>query len=133
MQYPCPNHIILKVELLLFTIKTSITHKSYSFDPMEYCDFSITTSKIRPKDHFILIYRPPNLSTLAFLHNLATVLEGNSMESGQCTILGNLNIKINDTHVSDSMLLLDFLDSFDLSNKATFPPNRQSNPTDLII
>ena len=52
------------------------THKSYSFASIECCNFSITISKMRPKDHFILIYRPPNLSMLAFLHDLATVTEG---------------------------------------------------------
>ena len=31
------------------------------------------------------------------------------------------------------MLLLDFLDSFDLSNKVMFPTHRQSNTIDLII
>ena len=56
------------------------THKSYHFDSVECCDFSITTSKMRPKDHFILIYRLPNLSMLAFLHDLATVMGGNITE-----------------------------------------------------
>ena len=97
------------------------TYKSYSFDSMECCNFSIATSKTRPKDHFIVIYRPPNLSILAFLHNCATVMEGNIMESGHLTIPGDLNIKINHTHGSDLMLLLDFLDSCDLSNKSNVP------------
>ena len=56
------------------------SHKSYSFDSMECCDFSITTLKMRPKDHFLLIYRPPNLILLAFLYDLATVMEGNITE-----------------------------------------------------
>ena len=88
---------------------------------------------MRPRDHFLLIYRPPNLSTLAFLHDLATVMEGNITESGHFTILGNLNIKINDIYDSDSMLLLDFLDIVDLLNKLTFPTHRQSNTIDLNI
>ena len=100
---------------------------------MECCDFSITTSKISSKDHFIHIYRPPNLSMLAFLHDLATVMKCNITESGNLTILGDLNIKINDTYDSDSMLLLDFLDSFDLPNKVAFPTHRQSNTINLII
>ena len=99
---------------------------------MECCDVSITTSKMRPKDHFILIYRPYNLSTLVFLHDIATVMEGNITESGCITILGDLNIKINDTYDSDAMLLLDFLDSFDLSNKVMLPPHRQSNTISVI-
>ena len=109
------------------------THKSYSFDSMECCGFSITTSEMRPKDHFILIYKQPNLSMLAFLHDLATVMEGNITQSVCLTILGDPNIKINDTYDSDSMLLLDFLDSFDLSNKVTFPTHRQSNTINLIL
>ena len=68
---------------------------------------------MRPKDHFILNYRLPYLSMLAFLQDLATVMEGH------LTILGNLNIKINNNYDSNSMLLLDTLDSFYLSNKVT--------------
>ena len=54
------------------------------------------------------------MNMLVFLHDLATVMKGNITESGHLTILGNLNININDTYDSDSMLFLDFLDSFDL-------------------
>ena len=75
----------------------------------------------------------PTWVCYAFLHDLATVMEGNITESGHLTILGNLNIKINDIYDSDSILLLDFLDSFDLPNKVTFPTHRQSNTIDLII
>ena len=60
-------------------------------------------------------------------------MEGNITESDHLTILGNVNININDTYDTDGTLLLDFLDSFDLSNKVMFPPHRQSNTINLII
>ena len=130
---PWPHHFEGGIAIIYNTNINVSTQKSYNFDSMECCDFSITTWKMRPKDHFILIYRPSNLSMPAFLHDPATVMEGNITESGHLTILGNLDIKINDTYDSDSKLLLDFLDSFALSNKITFPTNRQSNIIDLII
>ena len=51
-------------------------------------------------------------------------------QSSHLTILSDLNVKVNYTHDSPLMLLLDFLDSFDLSNKVIFPSHKQSNTID---
>ena len=79
-----------------------------------------------PKDHFLPTHiQTTNPEYASIPHDLATVMEGNIMESGHFTILGDLNIKINDTHDRDPMLLLEFMDSFDLLNKVTFPTPMQ--------
>ena len=74
---PRPDHSGGGIAIIYNKNIITSTHKSYNFDSMECNDFPITTSKMRPKDHFILNYRPPNLITLAFLNDLATVMEGN--------------------------------------------------------
>ena len=80
-----------------------------------------------------LVYRPPDTSIVQFISNLTNVQEEYVNCYSHHTILGDLNIWINDAKDSDTLNFNDFLDTFDLTNKVQFSTNRQHNTIDFII
>ena len=61
------------------------------------------------------------------------LLESQITSSGPITILGDLNIKVNDKNDSDTINFLDFIDASGLAIQNTEPTHRLGNTLDLII
>ena len=61
------------------------------------------------------------------------MLESQITSPGRITILGNLNIKVNDKKDRDTINFLDFIDAFGLVIQNTIPTHRLGNTLDLII
>ena len=61
------------------------------------------------------------------------LLESQIISPGPITILGDLNIKVNDKNNGDTINFLDFIDAFGLAIQNTEPTHRLGNTLDLII
>ena len=78
------------------------TEKEYSFNTMEYADFSIKQPS--KTIHLGLIYRPSDGSVLQFCQELTTYLEQNINTTGDTLLMGDLNILINDPENQDTIM-----------------------------
>ena len=57
-----------------------------------------------------------------FIESLANLLEENILsDHGELILTGDFNIQMDKLHLSDTILFNDFLDTFNLTNKITFP------------
>ena len=81
----------------------------------------------------MFIYRPPETNVLSFICDLTDLLESQITSPGPITILGDLNIKVNDTNDRDTINFLDFINAFGLVIQSTEPTHRLGNTLDLII
>ena len=100
---------------------------------MEYAEFKIANHENDQQHNMILLYRPPNTNVLQFILDLTDILESLITKSGSITLLGNFNIKINEEDDYDSINFVDFLSTFGLQNRVTFPTHRLGNILDLIL
>ena len=60
-------------------------------------------------------------------------MEEQITRSGESIILGHLNIRTNDKSDIDTINLLDFMESFDLTNLVEIATHRLQNTIDLIV
>ena len=103
----------------------------YSFNTMEYNDFSI---KLPSKTiHLRLLYRPPDGSVLQFCQELTTYLDQNINTIGDTLLMGYLNICTNDPENQDTITFDDTIESLGLRNQVNFPTHRLQNTLDIII
>ena len=65
--------------------------------------------------------------------DLTNYVERNINVTGDLILLGDFNIHVNNTQSPDTINFNDFLDSFGLTNKVTFPTHHLLNTLDLII
>ena len=105
--------------------------KTYDFTSMECADFKIKGST--HTTNLSLIYRPPETSIIQFVEDLTTHMEQNITEPGHNIYLGDFNIKVNAQKDAGSITFENFMDSFDLTNRVTFPTHRLNNTLDLIV
>ena len=104
------------------------TNKTYDFNMMESTDFKIIQMRSKDKSiHLVVIYRPPDSSTIQFANELADFMEENINNMGHLLLIGDINTKINVEIVPGTMLFNDFLDSFKLANTVNFPTHHQDN------
>ena len=81
-----------------------------------------------------IIYRHPNAIVLQFINSLANLLEENILsDHGELILTGDFNIQMDKPHLSDTILFNDFLDTFNLTNKITFPTHLSQHTIDLIL
>ena len=92
-------------------------------------------AKFRNKTpNLYIIYRHPNTSVLQFIKSLANLLEENILsEHGELILTGDFNIQRDNSHLSDTILFNDFLDTFNLTNKVTFSTHLPHHTIDLIL
>ena len=83
--------------------------------------------------HLTVVYRPSDTCVVQLIRNSVDVLEEYVNHNSHHTILGDFNIWINDEKDSDTINFNDFLNTFDLTNKAQFSANRQDKTIDFII
>ena len=98
------------------------TEKEYSFNTIEYADFSIKQPSMTI--HLGLIYRPPDGSILQFCQELTTYLEQNINTTGDSLLMGGLNIHINDPENQDTIIFEDTIESLGLGNQVSFLTHR---------
>ena len=81
-----------------------------------------------------IIYRHPNSSALQFIESLANLLEENILsDNGELVLTGDFNIQMDMPHLSDTILLNNFLDTFNLTNKVTFSTHLSQHIIDLML
>ena len=100
---------------------------------MEYAEFKIANHENDQQHNMILLYRPPNTNVLQSISDLTDILESLITKSGSITLLGNFNIKIKDEDDYDLINFVDFLSTFGLGNRITFPTHRLGNILNLIL
>ena len=107
------------------------SRKCRSYNMMECVNFIISLP-----NKFIqlgLLYWPPERSILQLYKDLATCMEANINEPGECVLLGDLNIHVNKKDDQDTITLLNTLKSFGLQNRFEFPTCWLLNTLDLTI
>ena len=90
---------------------------------MECADFKISATTEADK-HLTLIYQPPDINILAFINDLAHIMEEQITRSGESIILRDFNIRTNDKSDVDTINLLDFMQSFHLTNQVEIATHR---------
>ena len=100
---------------------------------MEYLAVTLKGDSHESSHNINVIYRPPETNVLSFISDLMDLLESQITSPGPITILGDLNIKVNDKNDGDTINFLDFIDAFGLAIQNTEPTHRLGNTLDLII
>ena len=100
---------------------------------MEYAEFKIVNQENVQQHNMILLYRPPNTNVLQFISDLTDILESLITKSGSITLLSDFNIKVNEEDDYDLINFVDFLSTFGLQNRVTFPTHRLGNILDIIL
>ena len=108
-------------------------NNTYQYTIMQCTDFIVSTPSNNKNTHLAVINWPPDTSTIAFLTDLANNMERNIKTTGDLILLGDFNIHVSNTQSPDTFNINDFLNSFGLTNKVTFPSNHLLNTLDLII
>ena len=109
-----------------------VTHNvMYNYKYMECSDFKVFLSSFNL--NLSVIYWPPNKSVLAFTKDILDYMEKNINASGKTLLIGDFNIKINDSSCSDTDLFTELLDSFGLVNHIQFATHEHENTLDLLI
>ena len=92
---------------------------------LEYMNVHV---KFRNKTlNLYIIYRHSNSSVLQFTESLANLLEENILsDHGELILTGDFNIHMDMPHLSDTILFNDFLDTFNLTNRVSFPTHLSS-------
>ena len=81
-----------------------------------------------------IIYKHPNSSVLQFTESLANLLEENILsDHGELILTGDFNIHMDMPHISDTILINDFLDTFNLTNRVTSPIHLSQHIIDLML
>ena len=81
-----------------------------------------------------IIYRHPNSSILQFTEALANILEENVLsDHGELILNGDFNIHMDKPHLSDTILINNFLDTFNLANRVTFSTHLSQHTIDLML
>ena len=81
-----------------------------------------------------VIYQYPNTSMLEFVGILSDTLEQNILaDRGDLILIGDFNVHMDNPMDSDTILINDFLDSFNLINKIDFETHQNHQTLDLII
>ena len=107
--------------------------KSGNTNTIEYLAVTLKGDSHKSSHNINVIYRPPETNVLSFLSDLTDLLESQITSPGPITILGNLNIKVNDKNNGDTITLFDFINAFGLAIQNTEPTHRLGNTLDLII
>ena len=99
---------------------------------LEYMNVHV---KFRNKTlNLYIIYRHPNSSILQFIESLSNLLEGNILsDHGELILTGYFNIQMDMSHLSDTIIFNDFLDTFNLTNKVTFSTHLSQHIIDLML
>ena len=93
---------------------------------------------LKIKDHknqiiSILCTDHPNSSVTSFADELSDKLERDITKPGQITLLGDFNIKMNKPKDADTIILSDFLESFNLEKRVNYTTNHTESTIDLVI
>ena len=75
-----------------------------------------------------IIYRQPEGSVLSFCEEFTTLLENDITDTRNPTIVGDLNIQMEDTSNTDTRLFLDVLKSLNLQNGVGFQHTSLNTP-----
>ena len=89
--------------------------KSGKTNTMEYLAVTLKGDSHESSHNINVIYRPPETNVLSFISDLNNLLESQITSPGPITILGDLNIKVNDKNDRDTINFLDFIDAFGLA------------------
>ena len=100
---------------------------------MEYLVVTLKGDSHKSSHNINVIYRPPETNVLSFISDLTDLSESQITSPEPITILGDLNIKVNDKNDGNIINLLDFIDAFGLAIQNTEPTHRLGNTLDLII
>ena len=110
-----------------------LVQKSGKTNTMEYLAVTLKGDSHESSHNINVIYRPPETKVLSFISDLTDLLESQITSPGPITILGDLNIKVNDKSNGDTINFLDFINTFGLAIQITEPTHRLGNTLDLII
>jgi hypothetical protein len=103
----------------------------YTSEVMECTSYSV---RIGTKlVHLAVVYRPPDGSVLAFAEGLADFMEQSITIPGDLLILGDFNVHFNKPEVANTIIMSDFLESFNLKNFVNFPTHKSQNVLDVVI
>ena len=76
----------------------------------------------------------PNISVIQFCSELSDLMENNVLrDHGHIIMLGDFNIHMDKPEHPDTVILNNFLESFDLINFTTFPTHMSKHTLDLVI
>jgi hypothetical protein len=80
----------------------------------------------------LCVYRPPDVRLTIFLNQLETLLSACSSRFRSIIVGGDFNVDLSDRSRRDSVLLLNFMNSFGMEDTVT-SPTRETNSTSTII
>ena len=99
---------------------------------MECIHIKITQTMV-PAIDLLLIYRKDEIAFLTFIDELTTLLEAIITNTGNLYLMGDFNIKVNNTEDPQTQTFMDFLECFDLQNNVNFPTHLSGKTLDLVI
>ena len=110
-------------------LNTSLTDQYHSFELM---DFHLRMVRCV---RFLLVYRPPSLSTSLFLEEFSKLLEHITadLRHKQLLIVVNFNIHVDNPNDATARQFLDVLDSFDLVQHVSEKTHANGHTLDLVI
>ena len=80
-----------------------------------------------------IVYCIPGTSMINCCSELVDLLGETITQKADMIMIGDFNIHMDDPLDSDTILLNDFLDAFNLTNKVDFPTHRSGHQVDLIL
>ena len=109
-----------------------VTDVSKSFTTMEHCNFNINFAGTVVHCH--IIYRIPSTTVINFGGELTSIMEDTiNLEQGRLLFVGNFNIHMDEPTQPDTITFLDWLESFNLTNRVTFGTHQSDHTLDLVI
>lgn len=82
---------------------------------------------------FVVVYRPPNLSTSSFIEDFRLYLETIDMVSANLFVCGDLNLWVDDANDRYASEFLDMMDSFNLINMVKNATSSGGHILDLVF
>ena len=111
--------------------------KKTSDDKIDFGTMEISTFEIKfagTAINLYLIYRLPSTSVLQFCYDMTDIMERRITDDlGKLLLIGDFNIHIDEATEPDTITILDFLDSFNLTNHVQWPMHRSGHTLDLFI
>ena len=112
------------------TYRASIVKTAdYSGFESIYYDFKLSNTA----SHLSCIYTPPGQASVTFFDHFASFLEDTTLGSETIIIAADFNIHVDNPHCASTKKLIDVLDRFFLSQKASFPTHISGHCLDLMI